>query len=74
MSEYSDVDITIYIDPNDSSLLDELKKARLEEILKFTIKNFLGGTRTIVPEKNILIDNSFKTRLADQQDLFAITL
>ena len=24
MSEYSDVDITIYIDPNDSSLLDEL--------------------------------------------------
>ena len=26
MSEYSDVDITIYIDPNDSSLLDELKK------------------------------------------------
>ena len=25
MSEYSDVDITIYIDPNDSSLLDELK-------------------------------------------------
>lgn len=39
MSEYSDVDITIYIDPNDSSLLDELK-ARLEEILKFTIKNF----------------------------------
>ena len=73
MSEYSDVDITIYIDPNDSSLLDELKSKTGGNIEIYN-KEFLGGTRTIVPEKNILIDNSFKTRLADQQDLFAITL
>ena len=72
-SEYSDVDITIYIDPNDSSLLDELKSKTGGNIEIYN-KEFLGGTRTIVPEKNILIDNSFKTRLADQQDLFAITL
>ena len=73
MSEYSDIDITIYIDPNDSSLLDELKSKTGGNIEIYN-KEFLGGTRTIVPEKNILIDNSFKTRLADQQDLFAITL
>ena len=59
--------------PNDSSLLDELKSKTGGNIEIYN-KEFLGGTRTIVPEKNILIDNSFKTRLADQQDLFAITL
>lgn len=58
MSEYSDVDITIYIDPNDSSLLDELKSKTGGNIEIYN-KEFLGGTRTIVHEKNILIDQFF---------------
>ena len=74
MSEYSDVDITIYIDPNDSSLLDELKSKTWSVNIEVYNKEFLGGTRTIVPEKNILIDNSFKTRLIEEQEQFAITL
>lgn len=54
MSEYSDVDITIYIDPNDSSLLDELKSKTGGNIEIYN-KEFLGGTRTIVPEKTFLL-------------------
>ena len=37
-------------------------------------KDFLGGTRSIIPDKNILIDYSFKTKLMEEQEKFAITL
>ena len=71
MNEYSNFDITIYIDSDDSALLDDLKKATGANIEIYD-KEFLGGTRTIVPEKNILIDHSFKSRLADEQEQFSI--
>ena len=70
---YGNYDITIYVDPDDAGLIDELKKGVDSRIEVFS-KEFLGGTRTIVPEKNILVDNSFKTRLADEQEQFNITL
>lgn len=73
MSEYSDSKIVIYIDPADSALLDTLKPAANGN-LQVSETEFLGGTRTIIPDKNILIDNSFKTRLADEQEQFTITL
>ena len=72
MSEYSNLNITIYIDPDDAALLDELKSKTGGNIQVYN-NEFLGGTRTIVPEKNILVDNSFKTRLADEQEQFTIT-
>lgn len=72
IGEYSDFDITIYIDSEDSALLENLKKATGGNIEIYN-KEFLGGTRTIVPEKNILVDHSFKTRLADEQEQFTIT-
>lgn len=71
MQEYSDFSITIYIDPDDAELLETLKKSTGGNIEVYD-KEFLGGTRTIVPEKNILVDHSFKTRLADEQDQFTI--
>ncbi len=73
MNTYHDFNITIYIDPADESLLDDLKKATGGNIQLYD-KEFLGGTRTIIPEKNILVDNSFKSRLADEQEKFTITL
>lgn len=73
MHEYNEYDITIYIDPDDNNLLEKLKSETGGNI-KIYNKEFLGGTRTIVPERNILIDNSFKTRLSDEQDQFTITL
>lgn len=71
VQEYSGYDITIYIDPEDSALLENLKNSTGGNIEVYD-KEFLGGTRTIVPERNILVDHSFKTRLADEQEQFTI--
>lgn len=73
ISTYGNYDITIYVDPDDAGLVDSLKEGVDCKIDVFS-KEFLGGTRTIVPEKNILVDNSFKTRLADEQEQFNVTL
>lgn len=73
LDEYKENNITIYIDSKDSLLLDELKSYFNCDIQIYD-KDFLGGTRTIVPERNILIDHSFKTRLIEEQEKFAITL
>ena len=70
---YKDLNITVYIDSEDSHLLNPLKESFHVNIQVYD-KDFLGGTRTIVPEKNILIDYSFKTRLVEEQENFAITL
>ena len=73
LDEYKDFDITVYIDSQDSALLDELK-SNFNCNIQVYEKDFLGGTRTIVPERNILIDYSFKTKLIEEQEKFAITL
>lgn len=73
VKDYSDLDITIYIDSEDAHLLNTLKESFQVNIQVYD-KDFLGGTRTIVPEKNILIDLSFKTRLVEEQERFTFTL
>lgn len=73
MSEFGNFDITIYLDPDDAALLDDLK-AKTGGNIEIYKSQFLGGTRTIIPEKNILVDDSFKTRLAEEQDKFTITI
>ena len=54
--------LTLYLDPS-----DEAHKASLEQKLSVTLTisamPFLGGVRAVIPEKNILIDNSFETLL-----------
>lgn len=72
VEDYKDLDITVYIDSEDAHLLDTLK-ASFDVNIEIYNKEFLGGTRTIVPEKNILIDNSFKTRLVEEQENFSVT-
>ena len=73
LDEYGDSELTVYIDSNDSALLDELKSDFNCNIQVYD-KDFLGGTRIIIPDKNILIDYSFKTKLMEEQEKFAITL
>lgn len=72
-NDYKDFDFTIYIDSGDSHLLTQLTESFHVNIQVYE-KDFLGGTRTIVPERNILIDNSFKTRLVEEQENFVVTL
>ena len=65
--------IIIYLDAADSHLLEEVKKSCNGNIQVYD-KEFLGGTKTIIPEKNIMVDNSFQTRLAEEKENFTITL
>ncbi len=63
-------DITIYINPSDTNL-----KASLEAETKITLnistENFFGGTKAIIHAKNILIDNSFITKLEEIKSTFS---
>lgn len=63
--------ITIYIDPADSQYADQLS---LESNMKLTISSysFMGGTRSVIPSKNILINNSFETKLTEAREHFNI--
>ncbi|SHO54250.1 V-type ATP synthase subunit E [Anaerocolumna xylanovorans] len=63
--------IIIYINPTDADL-----KASLEALTgaELTISNrdFIGGTRAVIQEKSILIDNSFLTRMEESKNKFAV--
>ena len=61
--------VTVYI-----NLSDEKKKTELEEAtqvhLTVSAEDFIGGVRSVIRSRNILIDNSFQTQLKDQYDKF----
>lgn len=52
----------VYIDPQDSDLKDVLE-ARTDVSLTISEYSFGGGTRAVLPDKNILIDESFQSRI-----------
>lgn len=63
--EYAkDDEIIIYIDPSDSLKLNSLQVAA-NTGLSISQYSFLGGTRAVISSRNILIDNSFETKLAE---------
>lgn len=55
---------------------DEDKKQQLEEELHcpITISNvdFKGGTRAVIRNRNVLIDNSFATKLSEERNSFTL--
>lgn len=64
-------DITIYINPTDSILKVNLE-ANTKASLTISTRDFMGGTRAVIHDKNILIDNSFLTKLEESKN--SITL
>ncbi len=60
---------TIYITPSDEKRLSALEKATGARLTVST-EDFIGGTRAVIRERNILIDNSFKTQLRNEYDKF----
>ncbi len=65
--------ITIYLDPSDREMINRLSMhtgARIEP----SDTTFLGGIRAVIPDKNILIDNSFQTKLEELTDKFQFRL
>ncbi len=63
--------ITLYINPSDAD-----KKSMLEErtgaSLTVSNRDFIGGTRAVIPSHSILIDNSFFTRLEEAKSSFTL--
>lgn len=64
-------DLIIYIDPKDESMKLELEQQTLSTI-QISSFDFFGGTRVVIPSRNILIDNSFVTKITEQKETFTI--
>lgn len=66
-------EITIYIDPEDSDKLSLLEE-KTGVSISISAYSFMGGMRATIASKNILIDNSFESKLSDAKDDFIISL
>ena len=62
-------EIIIYIDPADSSRKMELE-AKVQVPLTISQYSFFGGMRAVIPSKNILIDQSFETKIEEEKERF----
>ena len=65
-----DEEIQIYIDPADGEALESLEMATGTQI-SVSDYGFRGGMRAVIRSKNILIDQSFETRLNEAKDGFS---
>ncbi len=63
--------IIIYINPTDEHLKSTLEQ-KTKAALTISSFDFMGGTRAVIQEKNILIDHSFSTKLAEEKDIFSL--
>lgn len=61
--------VIIYLDPNDSDKLDYLAE-RTGITPRISGYSFLGGIRTVIPYKNILIDDSFEKKIMNEKEKF----
>ena len=61
--------IYFYLDASDSELSDALA-GKSGVTIKISQENFMGGIRAVIPEKSILIDNSFAAMLQEERDSF----
>lgn len=61
--------VQIYLTAKDSAKAEELtKRTRITPLISET--DFLGGIRAVIPEKNILIDNTFLTAFENEKERF----
>lgn len=66
-------DITIYLDPTDEDLLRGLS-LKYGKTIKLSDSAILGGTKAVISSKNVLIDNSFKTKLEEAYENFSFDI
>ena len=64
-------EMELYINESDGA-----KKNTLEQVLHCSIRisniDFMGGTRAVIRSRNVLIDNSFATKLAEERESFTL--
>lgn len=65
--------VIIYMDPSDEDKVRRLSFQHKADI-RISEYSFLGGTRAVIPSKNILMDNSFETRMAEEKENFQFDL
>lgn len=63
--------MTVYLDESDKMLAGKLWRLTNQD-LTISETPFIGGTRAVIQDKNILIDNSFLTRMNELKDEFVI--
>lgn len=68
-----DSEIHIYIDPSDKEKLN-LLSLKTDCDIRVSQYPFLGGTRADIASKNVLIDNSFETKLKEAEESFQFAL
>ena len=61
--------VIIYINPTDEKRRSDLEDATRIP-LTVSAEDFIGGVRAVIRTRNILIDNSFKTKLRNEYDSF----
>lgn len=64
-------EITIYISSSDEGRKEALEKAA-KTVLTVSKTDFIGGTRAVIAERNILIDRSFLTKMEEERDSFTL--
>lgn len=64
-------DIKVYINPSDQHLKEALEKATGVP-LTISQYDFIGGSRAVITEKNILIDNSFTSKIEEAKESFVL--
>lgn len=66
-------ELLLYINQSDQN-----RKQLLESLFRHEVvlspEDFIGGTRAVIPSRNLLIDNSFSTKLAEEKDSFVFKM
>ena len=62
------------LDPADESKQRQISLHNHSTNIKISQYSFTGGTRAVIPSKNILIDNSFQTKLEEAKRDFRFDL
>lgn len=62
-------EMIVYLDPEDKDKKPMLEKATFA-VLTISETSFGGGTRALIPSRNILIDNSFESKINDARANF----
>ncbi|MDD3174591.1 MAG: V-type ATP synthase subunit E [Herbinix sp.] len=63
--------ITIYINPSDAQKIIKLEE-KTGISLTVSDRDFIGGSRAVIPSRSILIDNSFLTKLEEEKSSFTL--
>lgn len=64
-------EVILYVDPSDAERVVSLE-VEVGAPITISSYSFLGGTRAVIPGRNILIDNSFETKLAEEKEKFQL--